>query len=132
MLKPAPWKPNCARSAGIRTKQLESPDFSFDLLLPPDDAGLEQRVEALAHWCRGFLFGLGSSGLTEGGLVGDCRELMSDMEHISRVRPDIDSTDEESEFALMEITEYVRIGALSIYQELRGRRKADEPSRHLH
>jgi uncharacterized protein len=113
-------------------KQLEAHDFSFELLLPPDDARLEQRVEALAHWCRGFLFGLGSSGLTEAGLTGDCRELVNDMEHISRVRPDADSTDEESESALMEITEYVRVGALSIYQELRGRRSTNGPSRELH
>lgn len=113
-------------------KQLDAHDFSFELLLPPDEATLESRVESLAQWCRGFLFGLGRSGLTETGLVGNCRELINDMEQISRVRPDIGSTEEEGEFALMEIVEYVRIGALTIYQELRQLRSVSITSRGLH
>lgn len=121
------------RELSRRTRrQLESPDFSFELVLPPDDVRLELRVEALAQWCRGFLFGLGRSGLTETGMVGSCRELLHDMEHISRVRPDADITVEEGEFALMEITEYVRMGTLSVYQELQALRTAVETSRGLH
>lgn len=113
-------------------KQLDAHDFSFELLLPPDDTALELRVESLAQWCRGFLFGLGRSGLTETSLVGNCRELINDMEQISRVKPDVGSTAEEGEFALMEIVEYVRIGALTIYQELRQLRSVSVTSRGLH
>ena len=40
---------------------LASDEFEFDLFLPEDDASLIEQVEALKNWCRGFLFGVGSS-----------------------------------------------------------------------
>src|ERR1035437_605715 len=38
---------------------LKSDEFEFDLLLPDDEALLSERVEALTHWCQGFLLGVG-------------------------------------------------------------------------
>lgn len=110
-----------ARLTDTTRSALEAPDFSFDLMLPTDEATLPVRAEALAQWCRGFLFGLGNSGLTEVGLGGECREVVSDMDKISQARAELS---EGEEFALMEIIEYVRIGTLSVYQELRPLREA--------
>lgn len=105
-----------ARISEATAGELESADFSFDLMLPSDEATVAVRADALAQWCRGFLFGLGNSGLTDAGLTGECRELVEDLERISRARAELENGEE---FALMELIEYVRIGALSIYHELR-------------
>lgn len=118
-----------ARISQATAKELEATDFSFDLMLPSEEATVAVRADALAQWCRGFLFGLGSSGLTEAGLTGECRELVEDMERISRARSELE---EGEEFALMELIEYVRIGALSVYHELRPIRTRVEDSKSLH
>ena len=39
--------------------QLDSPDFGFELLLPPDDQAVDVRGDGLLAWCRGFLGGFG-------------------------------------------------------------------------
>lgn len=110
-------------------KELESPDFSFELMLPSDEATLALRADALSQWCRGFLFGLGNGGLTEAGLSGDCRELVEDMDRISRARAELEQGEE---FALMELIEFVRVGVMTVYQELRPMRTTaqDQPSLH--
>lgn len=109
--------------------ELASPDFAFELMLPTDEATLGLRADALAQWCRGFLFGLGNGGLTEAGLTGDCRELVEDMERISRARSELEQGEE---FALMELIEFVRVGAMSVYQELRPLRAGAREQSSLH
>ena len=118
-----------ARISQATAKELEATDFSFDLMLPSEEATVAVRADALAQWCRGFLFGLGSSGLTEAGLTGECRELVEDMERISRARAELK---EGEEFALMELIESVRIGALSVYHELQPIRTRTENSKSVH
>lgn len=118
-----------ARVTEATRSALEAPDFSFDLMLPSDEATLPVRAEALAQWCRGFLFGLGNSGLTESGLSGECREVVFDMDKISRARVELS---EGEEFALMELIEYVRVGTLSVYHELRPLRESGPARQDLH
>ena len=97
----------------------------FKLLLLDDDDPLPERVEALAAWCQGFIYGLAAGGIQEGSeLPEDTAELLKDMIEISRAGQDVDDTGvEESdvnddEMAYMEIEEYVRMGALLVYEEL--------------
>ena len=96
----------------------------FKLLLLDDDP-LPERVEALAAWCQGFIYGLAAGGIQEGSeLPEDTAELLKDMIEISRAGHDVDDTGvEESdvnddEMAYMEIEEYVRMGVLLVYEEL--------------
>lgn len=117
------------RMGNTVSKELESPDFSFELMLPSDEATLALRADALAQWCRGFLFGLGNGGLTEAGLSGDCRELVEDMERISRARAELEQGEE---FALMELIEFVRVGVMTVYQELRPMRISTPDQQSLH
>lgn len=114
-----------ARISQATAEQLEATDFGFDLMLPSEAATIAVRTDALSQWCRGFLFGLGNSGLTEAGLTGETREMIEDMERISRAQVE---QEQGEEFALMELIEYVRIGALSVYYELRPMRTADDGS----
>lgn len=98
---------------------------NFKLLLMDDDDPLSERVEALAAWCQGFIYGLAAGGIQEGSeLPEDTAELLKDMIEISRAGHDVDdagveeSDDNDDEEAYMEIEEYVRMGVLLIYEEL--------------
>jgi len=111
-------------------------DLTLQLLLPDDDEPLAERVTSLASWCQGFCFGVGlGTGWSaqsepdddeayasakplvagERPLPEDTRELLVDFVAISRAAADDDETDEA---ALIELQEYVRVGALLIGEEL--------------
>lgn len=98
---------------------------NFRLLLLDDDDPLPDRVEALAAWCQGFVYGLAAGGIKEDSeLPEDTDELLRDMVEISRAGHDIEETDiddaddNEDELAYMEVEEYVRMGVIYIYEEL--------------
>ena len=97
----------------------------FKLLLPDDDDSLPERVEAIAAWCQGFIYGLAAGGIQQDSeLPEDAEELLKDMVEISRAGHDVDdggdeaANEDEDEVALMEIEEYVRMGVMYIYEEL--------------
>ena len=97
----------------------------FRLLLMDDDEPLPERVEALAAWCQGFIYGLAAGGIQEGSeLPEDTDELLKDIIEISRAGHDADDAgmeeadNSEDEVAYMEVEEYVRMGVLLIYEEL--------------
>jgi len=98
---------------------------AFRLLLLDDEEPLPDRVEALAAWCQGFIYGLAAGGIQQDSeLPEDATELLNDMIEISRAGHDADDVDmedgnaQEDELAYMEVEEYVRMGVLFIYEEL--------------
>lgn len=111
---------------------LKSADMSFHPLLPDDDYAIEQRLEALVAWVRGFLEGMAlSAGESLGQAPDEIRELIEDMVAISQLSDDEDA-DDESEQQLLEITEYIRLGALAVFTEFNApeRPKSDSPTLH--
>ncbi len=97
--------------------QLQSSEMTFQPLLPDDDYAIEQRLEALIAWVRGFLEGMAlAAGASLGQAPDEIRELIEDMVAISQLSEDEES-DDESEQQLLEITEYVRLGALAVFTE---------------
>jgi len=140
------WLQQCLDDCGQVREQMERPraalaeleldtwrtltgsEMSFAPLLPDDDEALEQRLQALAAWCRGFVTGLGLGGLQ---LTGDdqrdsdeLNEIVGDFIEISRVTLEShDAQDEiEADFSLTELTEYVRVCVQIVYEELLQRR----------
>ena len=112
--------------------QLQSTDLSFQPLLPDDDYAIEQRLEALIAWVRGFLEGMAlAAGESLGQAPDEIRELIEDMVAISQLSDDEES-DAESEQQLLEITEYVRLGALAVFTEFNEPEKPvrDTPTLH--
>lgn len=112
--------------------RLQSMDMSFQPLLPDDDYAIEQRLEALVSWVRGFLEGMAlAAGASLGEAPDEIRELIEDLVAISQLAPDEES-DEESEQQLLEITEYVRLGALAVFTEFNEPEKpaTDTPTLH--
>ena len=97
---------------------LNSPDFTFMPLLPEDQAPLAERVPALASWCGGFLYGIGTGAAGKAVTkMGDVGELLEDLADITRagVGPAGDEEGDEGDFA--ELVEFVRAGAQLAWEE---------------
>lgn len=88
-------------------------DFGLQLMLPDDDAEMEERIAALSQWCHGFLTGFGSAGAKE-DLSDDARDTLQDLAALVQVAVD---DDEDAEADYMEVTEYVRMAATSLFYE---------------
>lgn len=111
---------------------LKSADMSFHPLLPDDDYAIDQRLEALVAWVRGFLEGMAlSAGESLGEAPEEIRELIEDMVAISQVSEDQES-DQESEQQLVDITEYIRLGALAVFTEFNPPEKPASQAPTLH
>lgn len=113
----------------ITVEQMNDSGAEFDMMLPDDDEPLEMRVEGLGTWCQGFVYGLAVGGIKEDTVLPeDSKELIKDILEISRAGYVADNeaelavteeeTSEEDEMAFMEVSEYVRMGILLIYEEL--------------
>ena len=95
-----------------------SPEFAFMPLLPEDEAPLAERVPALAAWCGGFLYGIGTGAVGKAVTkMGDVGELLEDLADITRaeVGPEGDEPGDEGDFA--ELVEFVRAGAQLAWEE---------------
>jgi yecA family protein len=101
------------------SEQLASPEIELQLILPDDEMSLEIRGIALTEWCQGFLSGLEVAGLDSTEAMSDAsKELIDDLYKISRLNTeDLDEYVEQNEHDLMELIEYVRMGAILIYDE---------------
>jgi len=92
-------------------------DFTLQVLLPADDHSIAVRAEALGSWCRGFLSGFGLGDLADvAHLSDDSQGFLRDLSEIGRVDA-VDSDDSGDEFALMEVCEYTRMGAMLLREE---------------
>ncbi|MBK1672595.1 YecA family protein [Ectothiorhodospira shaposhnikovii] len=98
--------------------QLADALLGFQMLLPDEDDALTARVDALGHWCQGFLYGLAVAGVTDPSrLPADSAEILKDFSDIAGAGFEVED-DEASETAYVEILEYVRVGVLLVSEEL--------------
>ena len=93
-----------------------SDGFSLKLLLPEDDADLSQRTAALGQWCYGFLTGFGSAGKTDRVMNEEAEDGLRDLAAIAHIAVE-DSEEESDETDFVEVSEYVRMLAASLYLE---------------
>lgn len=110
---------------------LLSTDMTFEPLLPSDAAPLSERVDALAAWCGGFLYGIsGNRRLYLKTLSEEARETLRDFTQFTQAGFDSSGEPEAEERAYTELVEYVRVGAQLLFLELRPRPPAtgDESS----
>ena len=107
----------------LRTRRaLEDDQFTFDLLLPEDEAPLSERAQSLAHWCQGFLYGIGLGG--EQNWSEQAKEIMRDFQAISHLDPAAEGEEDERAFA--ELVEYVRVGAQLLFTESAMKREKEK------
>ncbi len=111
---------NALREVYARTAQaLVGDDPAFDLLLPEEEQPIDARTAALAQWCQGFLYGLGSRVIQDASrLPGDAGEVVRDLSEITRVGVDCDDGEESNESAYTELVEFVRVGVQLVFAEL--------------
>ena len=93
-----------------------SDGFSLKLLLPEDDTELSQRTAALGQWCYGFLTGFGSAGKTDRVMTEEAEDGLRDLAAIAHIAVE-DSEEESDETDFVEVSEYVRMLAASLYLE---------------
>ncbi len=102
----------------------------IELLLPDDDQALSDRLDALSRWCRGFLVGLGLSGLSgDTKLAPDITEAMRDLAEIVLVDPVVEAT-EDAEASFVELIEFVRVAASLIQVELAAMMSVPDERKH--
>ena len=99
-------------------QQLESSEFSIQMLLPDDEESLAARTESLGIWCQSFISGFGQ-GLGKQDVSEVIEEILRDFAEISMIEPSEDS--EESEKLYMEVSEFVRMAWLTVYTEVAGK-----------
>ena len=93
--------------------------MEFEPLLPDDEQPLNGRANALALWCAGFLYGLGTGQIADlGALAGDVGEIVRDFTEISRATGDDADVDESNEQAYAELVEFIRVAAQVVFEEL--------------
>jgi uncharacterized protein YgfB (UPF0149 family) len=93
--------------------------MEFEPLLPDDEQPLNGRANALALWCTGFLYGLGTGHISDlEGLNGDVGEIVRDFTEISRASGDEADADEANEQAYAELVEFIRVAAQVVFEEL--------------
>ncbi len=107
--------------------------MEFEPLLPDDEQPLNGRANALALWCTGFLYGLGTGQIADlDALNGDVGEIVRDFTEISRATGDDAEADESNEQAYAELVEFIRVAAQVVFEELlplRGQSHSATPQR---
>ena len=112
---------------------LEAREMEFEPLLPPDEATLDERVEALGAWAQGFLYGFGAAGpFKPGTLTTAVAEVLTDFAEVARAGAVGSESVEVEEGALAELVEFVRVGVQLIYDELADLRAAQATSTARH
>jgi uncharacterized protein YgfB (UPF0149 family) len=112
-------------------RALDAAGMEFAPMLPDDDTPLSDRVEALASWCHGFVTGLGLGRLRLDDDPADrhaeVREVVRDFIEIGKagVDADVDTDLDRAEFSFVELTEFVRVGAQIVFEEIGVRRMAN-------
>jgi len=97
--------------------QLKAQDFAFHPMLPDDEQALSTRLSALAHWCDGFNAGFAGAWIKDDlSIPEETREVLDDFSRIAQVdHEDEELSSKENEVNLMELVEYVRMAAITIY-----------------
>ena len=111
---------NCLQDVFTSTRAaLLAGDMEFAALLPADDEALAVRMAALAEWCQGILYGLGSGRLQDpAALGGEVSEIIRDFTAITQVDVNPDDAEEASEEAYVELVEFVRVGTQLLFEQL--------------
>ena len=124
-----------ANVVAASSRMLDEVGFEFEPLLPDDDAPLEEQVQALALWCHGFVTGLGANApeiaargarAPDTGETAAIAEVVGDFTEISRagLSENEAAGQDQADFALAELREYVRAGVQMVFEELAPRREA--------
>lgn len=116
------------RLLGETTEQLAHIDYHFQPLLPSDEASLQERVNALGAWCDGFMVGFAAGYIgPDSALSAEAREILGDFGQFADIAEDGAELSEQDEVDYMELVEYVRMAAITLFQQLGAARPPARP-----
>lgn len=88
-----------------------------ELMLPPDEAPLDERIDALVEWSQAFLAGFGVVQQELGKASEELQEMVRDIANITQVSDELDQEDEENEAAFLVLYEHVKLGVMMAFEE---------------
>jgi len=99
------------------TVAMGAEDMAFEVLLPDDEeADIDEQVECLAQWSKGFLDGFGASGKVSGTPDKDVLEVLQHLDAFSQASLEgADANDPENQQLLNELAEHARVAALTVF-----------------
>ena len=100
----------------IRT-QLQAQDYAFQPMLPDDETDLADRLAALAQWCDSFNAGFAGAWVKDdAAMKPETREVLDDFSRIAQVdQEDEEVSARENEENYMQLVEYTRMAAITVY-----------------
>jgi uncharacterized protein len=98
------------------TRQLESPDFEFEMLLPSEERPVSERGDGLVTWCRGFLGGFGLAAGAKPPLSDESEEALADIGRIAASDLSYEDPDADED-ALEEVSEFIRVAVLLLHSD---------------
>ena len=93
------------------------------LLLPSDEAPLDERIDSLVDWSQAFLAGFGVVQQELSKASEELQEMIQDIASITQVSAEFDQEDEENEASFLVLYEHVRLGVMMAFEEF-GKRPA--------
>ncbi len=98
---------------------INGPGLGFTPLLPDDEQPIIVRATAVSEWCQGFLYGVGVAGISpERQLSDETREALNDLAEITRMDHASLDDSEETNDALLEVTEFLWVAAMLVHEEM--------------
>jgi len=112
---------DCAQGLAVvadaTRQEIDAPGFAFPLMLPDDERPLADRVEALASWVQGFLYGFGLTGSAENRLSPEAAEALGDLAQVAQLDFAAELGGESDEGAYAELVEFARVAAMLIRED---------------
>ncbi|MGL5596987.1 MAG: UPF0149 family protein [Aeromonas sp.] len=103
-----------------------------ELLLPNDDAPLDERIDGLVDWSQAFLAGFGVVQQDLARASEELQEMIQDIASITQVCAEFENEDEEHEEAFIVLYEHVKLGVMMAFEEFGQRPKTPSASPTLH
>ncbi|BAO43088.1 UPF0149 family protein [Thiolapillus brandeum] len=98
--------------------ELRDGQMPLTLMLPGEDAPINERALALRDWAQGFLYGFGLGGEQQQDLLNsDAGEALRDFSEIARMDVEEFGDHDEAEEALMQLEEYLWVATSLIWHE---------------
>lgn len=109
---------------------LNGDGLDFTLLLPEDDeTDIDEQVECLGHWSKGFLDGFGAAGRIQGNLPEDIAEVLEDFDAFSQIELE-NINDPENEKLYLELVEHARMATMVVFYSMNKSQRAKTDTLH--
>ncbi len=100
-------------------KGIASSDCNLKLCIP-EEAALHERAAAVQQWCEGYLYGFGISYRDKAPLQEDVQDYLETLTDVAAI--DLAALegqeDDQLQGQLEEIVEFLRVGAMAVYEFL--------------